>query len=213
MMHVSRLCEEMVLWSSTEFGMIQIDEGYATGSSIMPQKRNPDIAELARGKTGRVYGSLLSILTIMKGLPLTYNRDMQEDKEGLFDTVDTLSATLKVISGMVRTLTINAPRVLRMAEDDYQLATDVADYLAAKGIPFREAHEITGRLTRYAIEHGRHFSQLKLSEYRAFSKAFSKDVKLITVETSVSARDVPGATAPQRVAQAIKAATKELRTV
>ena len=155
MMHLSRLAEELILWSSQEFGFVRLADEYVTGSSIMPQKRNPDFAELARGKTGRVYGHLVGMLTVLKGLPLTYNRDLQEDKEGTFDTVDTLLATLEVFAGMVATMQVNAPEMARAAEDGYLLATDLADYLVrAKGLPFREAHGIVGDLCRYAASPG-----------------------------------------------------------
>ena len=152
MMHLSRLAEELVLWSSGEFDFIEIDDAYATGSSIMPQKKNPDIAELARGKTGRVYGNLMGLLTTMKGLPLAYNRDMQEDKEGFFDTVDTLIATLEVFTGMLKTMRIKTDKTASAVQQGYLLATDLADYLVKKGVPFRTAHEIIGKLVIYAIK-------------------------------------------------------------
>jgi len=198
-MHLSRLAEELVLWSSQEFGFIDIDEAYTTGSSIMPQKKNPDVAELARGKTGRIYGNLLGILTTMKALPLSYNRDLQEDKEGLFDTVDTLHSTLGVFAGMVRTLKVNAERTRRAAEEGYILATDIADYLVRKGIPFRQAHKIVGELVSYAVEQGRGLHQLDLSEYQRFSPLFKEDVYAITIESSIAARNILGGTAPQQV--------------
>ncbi|MCJ7654009.1 MAG: argininosuccinate lyase, partial [Dehalococcoidia bacterium] len=155
MMHLSRLAEEMVLWSSAEFGFVELDEAYATSSSIMPQKKNPDVAELARGKTGRVYGNLMGLLTVMKGLPLAYNRDVQEDKEGLFDTVDTLLSTLEVFTGLIKTLKVNAARMQQAMSGSYILATDLADYLVRKGLPFRQAHDIVGKLVRYAISKGK----------------------------------------------------------
>lgn len=208
MMHLSRLAEELVLWSSAEFGFIDIDEAYTTGSSIMPQKKNPDVAELARGKTGRTYGNLLGILTTMKALPLSYNRDLQEDKEGLFDTVDTLLSTLEVFAGMVRTLKVNAERTHQAAEEGYILATDVADYLVKKGIPFRQAHTIVGKLVSYAMEQGKGLQQLDLSQYQRFSPIFKEDVYTITVESSIAARNIPGGTAPQQVAAQISRARK-----
>jgi argininosuccinate lyase len=210
MMHLSRLAEELVLWSSTEFGFIDIDESYATGSSIMPQKRNPDVAELARGKTGRIYGHLMAMLTIMKGLPLAYNKDMQEDKEGLFDTVDTLLATLDIFNGMVKTLRVKAGEVRRKAESGYMLATDLADYLVKKGEAFRTAYDIVARLVSYAIVNNKTFAQLNLTEYKKFSWRFGMDVYKITVEASVSARDVTGGTAPGQVDKALKEAKKIL---
>ncbi len=199
MMHLSRLGEELVLWSSTEFGFIEIDEAYATGSSIMPQKKNPDVAELGRGKTGRTYGNLLSILTTMKALPLSYNRDLQEDKEGLFDTVDTLLSTLEVFTGMVRTLQVNALHTCQAAGEGYVLATDLADYLVKKGMPFRQAHATVGKLVLYAINKGKGLSQLDLGEYQQFSTLFAADARDITADTSVAARNILGGTAPQQV--------------
>ena len=199
MMHLSRLAEELVLWSSAEFGFIEIDEAYTTGSSIMPQKKNPDVAELARGKTGRTYGNLLGILTTMKALPLSYNRDLQEDKEGLFDTVDTLLSTLEVFAGMMKTLRVNAERTRQAAEEGYILATDVADYLVRKGVPFRQAHTIVGKLVSYAWDRGKGLHQLDLGEYQRFSTLFKEDVYAITVESSIAARNILGGTAPQQV--------------
>lgn len=211
-MHLSRLAEELVLWSSDEFGFVQIDERYTTGSSIMPQKRNPDFAEIARGKTGRVYGNLIGLLTTMKGIPLTYNRDMQEDKEGLFDTVDTLIPTLRVAEGMVSTMRVHADRMRSAAERSYALATDVADYLVAKGTAFREAHGIVARLSRHASSSGKRLDELGLDEYQRFSDKFDADVRGITVESSVRSRDVRGGTAPNRVESAISDAMTELET-
>jgi argininosuccinate lyase len=208
MMHLSRLAEELVMWSSAEFGFVEIDDVYATGSSIMPQKKNPDVAELVRGKTGRVYGHLLALLTTMKGLPLAYNRDMQEDKEGLFDTVDTLLATLEVFAGMVRTLKINPENTHQAAERGYILATDLADYLVIKGEAFRTAHESVAKLVNYAVRKGKSFSELKINEYRRFSPMFDEDVYQISVESSLAARDVSGGTSPRRVKQALARARR-----
>ncbi len=208
MMHLSRLAEEIVIWSSSEFGFIEVDDAYTTGSSIMPQKKNPDVAELARGKTGRVYGNLLSILTTMKALPLSYNRDLQEDKEGLFDTVDTLLSTLRVFCGMLSTLRVNAERTKEAAAGGYILATDIADYLVNKGIPFRQAHTIVGELVRYAISQNKDFYQLGLDEYKKFSPLFEQDVFSITLESSLAARNLPGGTAPEQVEQALKRARR-----
>ncbi|MFC1925601.1 argininosuccinate lyase [Chloroflexota bacterium] len=199
MMHLSRLAEELVIWSSAEFGFIEIDDAYATSSSIMPQKKNPDVAELARGKTGRTYGNLLGILTTMKSLPLSYNRDLQEDKEGLFDTVDTLLSTLKVFAGMIRTLKVNAGRTRQAAGEGYILATDMADYLTNKGLPFREAHQIVAGLVNYAIGQSKDLHQLEMAEYQRFSPLFDKHVYKITPESSLAARDIPGGTAPRQV--------------
>jgi argininosuccinate lyase len=208
MMHLSRLAEELVLWSSAEFDFVEIDEAYATGSSIMPQKRNPDTAELARGKTGRVYGHLLALLTTMKGLPLAYDKDMQEDKEGLFETVDTLNMTLEVFAGMVRTMKVKADKISAAAGRGYILATDLADYLVKKGEPFRSAHDIVGRLVNYAAEKGKPFAKLDIKEYRQFSLRFDDDVKKVSVRSSLAGRDVPGGTAPRRVRQALARAKK-----
>jgi len=210
MMHLSRLCEEMVLWSSREFGFVRLSDAFVTGSSIMPQKRNPDFAELARGKTGRVYGHLVGLLTVLKGLPLTYNRDLQEDKEGTFDTIDTLLTTLEVFAGMIATLKVDTER-LAQAADSYMLATDLADYLVMKkGVPFREAHGSVSALCRYAISQGKGLHQLTIDEYRRFSPRFDEDVYSITPEASVAARDLEGGTAPRRVEEALKQARRLL---
>ncbi len=203
MMHLSRLAEETVLWSSAEFDFVEIDEAYATSSSIMPQKKNPDVAELTRGKTGRVYGHLMSLLTVMKGLPLAYNRDMQEDKEGLVDTVDTLLSSLEVFAGLVRTVKVNAARIRDVTAGSYILATDLADYLVKRGLPFRQAHNVVGKLVQYAISKGKGFEELSLEEYRNSSPLFTEDVYAITVEASIAARNAIGGTAPERVAVAL----------
>ncbi len=206
MMHVSRLAEEIILWSSAEFGFIEIDDAYATTSSIMPQKKNPDVAELARGKTGSVYGDLMSILTTMKSLPLAYNRDLQDDKQSFFRTVDTVHSTLEIFTGMMRTIKVNSERTGQAAGESYTLATDVADYLVGKGMPFREAHGVVARLVRYAVEQERSLQDITLSEYRQFSSLFDEDLQSINVESSVAARDVPGGTAPRRVDEALREA-------
>ena len=211
MMHLSRMAEEIILWSTSEFGFLEIDEAYATTSSIMPQKKNPDLVELVRGKTGRVYGNLTSLLVVMKGLPLAYNRDMQEDKECLFDTVDTLISSLELFSGLMQTATVNAKRMRRTATDNYILATDMADYLTKKGLPFRQAHSITGSLVKYAIGEGKSFEELNLEEYHNFSPLFTDDIYDITVETSIAARNTFGGTAPQRVAEALARAKDIIR--
>ena len=203
MTHLSRLAEEIVLWSSQEFGFINLSGEFTTGSSIMPQKRNPDFAELARGKTGRVYGHLLGMLTVLKGLPLTYNRDLQEDKEGFFDTVDTLLPTLEVFKGMLKGLTLQQTRVSSLAEESQALATELADYLVGKGIPFREAHGAVRELCRYAETQGKKLNDLGLEEYLRFSPHFDEGVYGITAESATAARDLPGGTAPSRVAEAL----------
>jgi len=208
MMHLSRLAEEIVLWSSAEFNFIELDEAYATGSSIMPQKKNPDVAELVRGKTGRVYGKLVAMLTTLKALPLSYNRDLQEDKEGFFDTVDTLLSTLEVFAGMIKTLRVKAEKTAQAVQQGYILATDLADYLVKKGEAFRTAHDIVGKLVNYAMEKGKSFSELSLNEYKTFSHLFGEDVYSITVESSIAARDIVGGTAPKQVERALAAAKK-----
>lgn len=206
MMHLSRLGEEIVLWSSAEFGFVELDDSFATGSSIMPQKKNPDVAELGRGKTSRVYGNLLGILTMMKALPLSYNRDLQEDKEGLFDTVDTLLPTLEVFGGMLSTMKVNRSRMREAAARSGTLATDLADYLVGKGVPFREAHSVVGRLAGYAIGKGKELDELTIEEYRSLSPLFDTDIQNLTVDSSVAARAVVGGTAPQQVrAQLVRA--------
>ena len=211
MMHLSRLAEEIVIWSSREFEFVRLAEEFTTGSSIMPQKRNPDFAEIARGKTGRVYGNLMGILTVLKGLPLTYNRDLQEDKEGFFDTVDTVLATLRVFADMLPGMELNAQRVESLASESYMLATDLADYLVGKGVPFREAHGVMRRLCRHCEESGRSLSDLPMHVYREYSEQFDADVYNITAAASVAARDNPGGTAPGRVAQGLDRAKALLK--
>ena len=212
MMHLSRLAEETVLWSSQEFGFIRLDDSYTTGSSIMPQKRNPDFAELARGKTGRVYGHLVGTLTLLKGLPLTYNRDLQEDKEGFFDTVDTLLSTLEVFAGMMSTLTVNVERAREAAQDSNILATDLADYLVSKGESFRSAHGIVAELVRYAASQSKGLAELSLEDYKRLSPRFDEDIYTISVESSIASRDVQGGTSPRRVEEAMKEAHRLLET-
>ena len=211
MMHVSRLAEEVVLWSSREFGFVTLDPKYVTGSSIMPQKRNPDFAELARGKTGRVYGHLMGILTVLKGLPLTYNRDLQEDKEGAFDTIDTLQATLEVFSGMLSTMTVNRDRMELAAGESAMLATDLADYLVReKRVPFREAYGVVKELCSYAGSEGKALGDLTIEEYRRFSPHFDEGAYRISAASSVAARDIEGGTAPRRVDEALRRARELL---
>ena len=206
MMHLSRLAEEMILWSTHEFAFIEIDDAFTTGSSLMPQKKNPDVAELARGKTGRVYGNLIGVLTMMKALPLSYNRDMQEDKEGLFDTVDTLSSTLEVFAGMVASVRVDAEHTRKATEKGYLLATDLADYLVAKGLPFRKAYTVVGSLVSYAVEHDKTLQQLELKEYQKFSKLFKEDVFAVSEESSIAARNIVGGTALEQVEAQLKRA-------
>jgi argininosuccinate lyase len=211
MMHLSRLAEEIILWSSTEFGFIELDDAYATSSSIMPQKKNPDIPELIRGKAGRVYGSFISLLTVMKGLPLAYNRDLQEDKEGLFDTVDTLLSCLAIFAEVIATLKVNSDK-MRNTINSYTLATDLADYLAKKDVPFREAHGITGNLVKYALSKGKSLKEISLKEYQKFSPLFDDDVYDITADSSIESRNVIGGTAPRQVAIALARAKRMVKS-
>jgi argininosuccinate lyase len=210
MAHLSRMAEEMIVWSSEEFGFIRLDGRFTTTSSMMPQKQNPDFAELARGRTGRVYGNLVGLLTVLKGLPLSYNRDLQEDKEGLFDTVDVLGSTLEVFARMVATMSVDEGRMGQVARGGYALATDVADYLVAKGMPFREAHGVVARLSIHADEQGLGFHELPLDAYRRFSDLFDIDVLSISAESSIAARDVVGGTSFEQVNRAIEAAKSSL---
>jgi argininosuccinate lyase len=210
MMHISRLAEEIILWSSTEFDFIELDDAYATSSSIMPQKKNADVAELARGKTGRVYGNLIALLTTLKGLPLAYNKDLQEDKEGFFDTVDTMLTTLEIMAGMIATVHVKADNTTRTIQQGYLLATDLADYLVDKGESFRTAHDIVARLVSYAISQGKTLEELSLEAYKQYSPRFGDDVYSITVESSLAARDNIGGTAPKRVERALANARKAL---
>lgn len=189
MMHVSRLSEELCLWTSTEFGFVELDDAYATGSSMMPQKKNPDIPELVRGKTGRVYGTLMQMLTTMKGLPLAYNKDLQEDKEGFFDVVDTLRLTLVVLRDMLATMTLKKDKMREAVYHDFSNATDYAEYLVKKGVPFRNAHEIVGKTVAYAIEQGKYLMELSLKEYKIFCDLVEQDIyETIKPETCVNAR-------------------------
>ena len=210
MLHCSRLAEELTIWASREFSFIRLAERFTTGSSIMPQKRNPDFAELARGKTGRVYGNLMALLTLLKGLPLTYNRDLQEDKEGFFDTVDTLLATLAVFRDMLAGLTLDTERVTRLAGESYMLATDLADYLVGRGVPFREAHGVMRQLCAWCEAEDKELAALTLEEYRRFSPHFDAGVYNITAAAAVAARDNPGGTAPNRVAAELRRARELL---
>ena len=208
MMHISRLGQELTLWSSAEFSFVEIDDAFATGSSIMPQKKNPDVAELARAKAARVYGNLMAILATMKGLPLAYNLDMQEDKEGLFDVVDTLVSTLDVFAGMLSTLRVKPENMREAARGGYMLATDIADYLVGRGDSFRSAHEIVGKLVSRAAEQGVALDRLSVDEYKRASPLFGDDVYSITLESSIRSRNNVGGTAPRQVARALRAARK-----
>ena len=200
MMHLSRLSEELVLWSTEEFGFIDLPDAFCTGSSIMPQKKNPDVSELTRGKTGRVYGDLMAILTILKGLPLTYNRDLQEDKEPLFDAIDTVKLALKVNAKIVSGMKPKRERMREQAKKGFSLATDVADYLARKGVPFREAHRIVGELVAYCLDKGNGLEDLTLEEFKQFSDKFEEDVlSLMSVEGSINSRNIIGGTSREQV--------------
>jgi argininosuccinate lyase len=205
-MHISRLSEEIILWSSGEFRFIELSDAFSTGSSIMPQKKNADIAELGRGKAGRVFGDLLGLLTTLKGLPMTYNKDIQEDKEGVFDAVDTVLALLDVFPPMVRTTTFNEDRMAAAAIADFTLATDAADLLAKHGVPFREAHGIIGRLVGQCIAEGRTFADLTDDEWAAIHPVFAGQRPALTALESVSLRDIPGGTAPNRVSAELERA-------
>ena len=208
-MHLSRLAADLALWATSEFAFVEFSDAFATGSSIMPQKKNPDVAELIRGKAGRLYGNLMSLLTVMKGLPLTYNSDMQEDKEALFDTVDTLEAVLRVAPPMLRSLTFRVERMREAAGANYSTATDLADYLVRRGLPFREAHEIVGRVVRHGIANKRELGEMSLEELRGFSPLIGADVHAaLSVEASLAARAVTGGTAPEAVVRAVAAARR-----
>ena len=212
MVHLSRLCEDVILWSSAEFGLLRLEDSFTTGSSIMPQKRNPDIHELARGKTGRAVGNLMAHLTMMKGLPLAYNRDMQEDKPGLFDTAETLISSLHVLAGAMIGAKVDAARGREMLDSDpFILATEYADHLARKGVPFREAHGVVGALVRTCEERGCRLADLALEDLRAAHPQFGEDAVGMTVEDALAARSVSGGTAPKRVREAIEEAKTRLQ--
>jgi argininosuccinate lyase len=203
-MHLSRLAADLTLWATAEFGFVEFADAFATGSSIMPQKKNPDVAELIRGKSGRLYGNLVAVLTTMKGLPLTYHSDMQEDKEPFFDTVDTLDAMLGVLPPLLASLTFRTERMRAAAGEHYATATDLADYLVRKGLPFRQAHEVVGRIVRHALEAGRPLEALSLETLRGFSPLIEADVgRALTVDASLRARAVTGGTAPEAVQRAL----------
>lgn len=211
MMHLSRLCEDMIIWSSMEFGYVDLPDAFCTGSSIMPQKKNPDVLELIRGKTGRVYGNLMSLLTVMKGLPLTYNKDMQEDKEALFDTVDTLEQCLTVIAMLLGKVSFNGDSMKKATQDGYIMATDLADYLVNKGMTFRSAHETAGKIVLYAIDRKKPLEELSLKEYQGFSMQIDKDVfKWLEPVSAIKRRDLTGGTGSGAVKNAINSAKKEV---
>lgn len=199
-MHLSRLSEEFIYWSTSEFQFIELDDGYSTGSSIMPQKKNPDMCELIRGKTGRVYGHLIGLLTVMKGLPLAYDKDMQEDKEGVFDALDTLYFALDIYAGMISTMTVNGDHTRQVLERDFSNATDMADYLAKKGLPFRQAHAVVGNAVHYCIEHHKVLLDLSMEEFKSMSPLFEEDIKeALSIENCVKNRESYGGTGPKSV--------------
>ncbi|MCL2009710.1 MAG: argininosuccinate lyase [Synergistaceae bacterium] len=214
MMHLSRFCEELILWSTDAFAFVEISDAYATGSSIMPQKKNPDMAELIRGKTGRVYGGLMGLLTMMKGLPLAYNKDMQEDKEAVFDASDTVKSCLSVFCGMLRSITVNKENMHRSALGGYTNATDAADWLVKKGVTFRDAHEITGRLVLYAINRKAPLNELTIADFKSVSDVFDETIyEAITVEACVNARNLPGGPAESAVKKEIERSEALLRAM
>jgi argininosuccinate lyase len=205
---ISRLSEDLIIWATREYGFIALDDSYSTGSSIMPQKKNPDIAELARGKAGRLIGNLTGLLTTLKGLPLAYNRDLQEDKEPVFDTVDTLTMVLPALAGMVETVTFNTERMAELAPQGFSLATDVAEWLVRQNVPFREAHEITGALVQFCEQHGLELDQPSDADYASISAHLTAEVRnVLTIEGSVASRTGRGGTAPTRVAEQLTALT------
>lgn len=202
MMHLSRFCEELIIWSTTEFNFIEMDDAFSTGSSIMPQKKNPDMAELIRGKTGRVYGDLMTLLTIMKGLPLAYNKDMQEDKLPIFDAGDTLKASLSIFTEMISSMRVNVDKMEKAAKSGFMNATDAADYLVAKGLPFRDCHEVIGKIVLYCIQESKAIEELSLEELKGFSDLFDEDIyENIDIRACISAKKSKGSTSFESVKQ------------
>ena len=211
MMHLSRFSEEIILWCSHEFSFIELDDAFSTGSSIMPQKKNPDIAELVRGKSGRVYGNLVALFTVMKALPLAYNKDMQEDKEAIFDSIDTVKMCLPVFTNMVKTMKVREDKMLSAAKGGFTNATDIADYLVKKGTPFRVSHEIIGKMVAYCIKNNKNIDELTLQELKSFSEKFESDVyEAISLETCVNERKLPGGPAKVNVKNAITKVKRKL---
>jgi argininosuccinate lyase len=205
MTHISRFSEELVIWSSQEFQFVELDDSFCTGSSIMPQKKNPDVPELLRGKTGRTYGNLIGLLTVLKGLPLAYNKDLQEDKEGMFDTVETLEGSLLLLAPMIETMTVNKDIMRKAINNDFSNATDIADYLVRKGLPFRDAHEVIGKIVLYAIQQGKFLLDLSFEEYQEFSPLFEEDIyKVLAPEHVVAVRNSFGGTSPEQVLKQIE---------
>ena len=211
MAHLSRLSEELILWTSAEFSFVELPDSFCTGSSIMPQKKNPDVPELVRGKTGRVYGHLMSLLTIIKGLPLAYNRDLQEDKEALFDTVDTVSASLEIMAALVARLVPRKEHISRIVTQGFLTATDLADYLVKKGMPFRQAHSVVGKAVSLCISKGKELTDMSLEDLKAFSSLIDEDIfDVLSIRGSVETRLCQGGTAPERVAEALAKAEKKM---
>ena len=210
MMHLSRFCEELILWSSVEFGFIEMDDAYSTGSSIMPQKKNPDMAELIRGKSGRVFGDMMSLLTVCKGLPLAYNKDLQEDKEPVFDAIDTVKASLGIFREMIVTMKVNKDTMAKAAKYGYMNATDAADYLVSKGIPFRDCHEIIGRMVLYSINKGIALDELTMEEFKSFSEAFDEDIyDAISIVNCIKAKKSEGSTSFESVEKQLEDIAKQ----
>jgi argininosuccinate lyase len=211
LMHLSRMAEDIILYTSSEFGFLELSDAVATGSSLMPQKKNPDSMELIRGKSGRVFGHLMGLLTVMKGLPLAYNKDMQEDKEAIFDVADTTSQTLSVTTAVLRNLRVDQARGREAAGQGYMNATELADYLVRKGVPFREAHETTGRVVRRAIEQHCELQELTLEELKSFNSLIEDDVfSALTLESTLATKSQAGGTAPAQVSAALAAAKKRI---
>jgi argininosuccinate lyase len=205
MTHISRLSEELVIWSSQEFQFVELDDSFCTGSSIMPQKKNPDVPELLRGKTGRTFGNLIGLLTVLKGLPLAYNKDLQEDKEGMFDTVETLEGSLMLLAPMIESMTVNKDVMRKAINNDFSNATDIADYLVRKGLPFREAHEVIGKIVLYAIQNQKFLLDLSFEEYQEFSSLFEEDIyEVLSPEHVVAVRNSFGGTSPEQVLKQIE---------
>jgi argininosuccinate lyase len=212
MMHVSRMAEELILWSTSEFAFIEISDAFCTGSSIMPQKKNPDVPELMRGKTARVYGNLMALLTLTKALPLAYNRDLQEDKESVFDTADTVLSTLRLLARLLQEVRFNRERLAAMAAEGFTLATDLADYLVRKGLPFRKAHHVVGQLVRHCLQQGKKLGECSIEEFKSFCKAFDHDVfPFLEMNSVIDQRKSLGGTASSRVREAIERAWTDLR--
>ncbi|MBP2621814.1 argininosuccinate lyase [Streptococcus panodentis] len=213
MMHLSRLCEELINWCSYEYGFVSLSDTFSTGSSIMPQKKNPDMAELIRGKTGRVYGHLFSLLTVMKSLPLAYNKDLQEDKEGMFDTVETIQKSLDIMAGMLSSMTVHKDKMLQSTEKDFSNATELADYLAKKGLPFREAHEIVGRLVLECSRSGSYLQDLPFARYQEVSPLIEEDIyQVLQSQTAVRKRNSLGGTGFEQIRQELARAKKDLNS-